>query len=287
MINKTYLQQLKTKRIIAIFTKTFLVLFFFTTVLFSQNYIDYTRIKYVAQDCILDEKFIEAQNIYDSLINIYDFVYALDCLHAIKVAITNNDSVKIQKFLLKGIEMGIPIETINEDVFIKKNLKFNLWANITEKTIDSLQNIYENRINKELARQIEKMDSIDDIATDKVNKSLIYYCKWRRVARKNAKELKEIIKIHGFPSEKIIGIKQYYFVKGEKMVTYYPIRRNAENMLIHYFSRKEKDWNEYRKLLFEQLESGNLQPESYGTFCDFYSNWRCWKKTNVLQLLSC
>ena len=55
------------------------------------------------------------------------------------------------------------------------------------------------------------------------------------------------------------------------------------NMLIHYFSRKEKDWNEYRKLLFEQLESGNLQPESYGTFCDFYSNWRCWKKRKEYQ----
>ena len=267
-------------------TKTIFIIIFVVFSLLSkaQNYIEYTKIKYKAQDCILDEKFIDAQAYYDTLLNNYDFVYALDCFNALKVAITNNDITASQKFLLKGLEMGIPVETVNEDVYIKKNLKFDLWTGIQQNSIDSLYSIYDKRINKDLQKRIEAMDLLDDIATNKVNKSyVLYYFKWRRVARKNAQELKEIIKTYGFPSEKLIGIYQYYYVNGEKKFTSYPSRGNAENMLIHYFSYREKDWKEYIKLLRGQIESGNLRPEAYGCFWDFYSKWK-WTKRHGFQL---
>ncbi|MCL2073795.1 MAG: hypothetical protein FWH18_07735 [Marinilabiliaceae bacterium] len=241
-----------------------------TKLLFSQNYIEYSKIKWKAVDCIIDDKFHESQIYFDSLYNNYDFIFAGDCFYALKVAILNNDSVGASKYLLKGISMGLPVESIKKDIFINKNLNFDLWQNINREIIDSLLEIYYGRINNDLLQKIIPMFELDQKVTNQVNKSFLYYFKWRRVTKINAKIVKGMINEYGFPGEKIVGVSENI---GD-IERYIPNRYETFYMLVHYFSNYEKDWDEYNQLLYNQLENGNLTPYAYGFFCDFRAKWK-------------
>ena len=254
------------------FSMLFLVSCFSTN---AQSYIDYNFLKDKGQECIIDKKFQEAQIYYDSIYNNYDFIYAGDCFVGLKLAVQNNDSIRANKFLLKGISMGVPIKLVKNDEFLNKNLKFDLWHGISQEKIDSLLLIYNNRINKELVRQISIMYVADQKATFKVNKSFLYYFKWRIVSKRNAKIIKEIIQTYGYPGEKLLGVQLSTNKNGDTVCNpYYPNRSSEYFMLIHYFSDKVSDWEEYQQLLYNQLENGNLRPSQYADFCDFKARWK-------------
>jgi hypothetical protein len=260
----------------------FVVKIFSINLLYSQNYIEYSRIKWQAVDCIIEEKFQEAQIYLDSLYNNYDLIFAGDCQYALKVAILNNDSVRAKKFLLKGLSAGIPIEYVKKDKFINKNLKFDLWKEISQKDIDSLQDIYKKRVNWELLEKIETMFVIDQKVTEQINKSSIYFFKWRKVMKNYAKTLKNMINEYGYPGEKIVGLgNKINEIKSiESYETYLYFLRADETfyILIHYFAYYERDWDEYFQILYNQLENGNLTPYQFGTFCDYRAKWKKSKK---------
>lgn len=239
----------------------------------SQNYIEYARIKYLAKEALIDENPQKAAIYYDSLYNNFNFMYAYDCFTALKVAVKNNDSLKAKKFLLKSIEMGVPVKMIDNNYFISKNLKFNLWKNVSQNCIDSLRSIYENRIDYEMIAKIDSMAMLDQTATKKVNKSNLYNSKWRKQVTKNAKLLKEIVKSYGMPEEKLLGIEEKYNKSGKIVENNEPNRGASYIFLIHYFSNPVDDLYEWKNLLLTEVKKGNLQPYQFGAICDFIAKY--------------
>jgi len=257
-----------------------LLLFFCCADIHSENYIEYARIKYLAKEAIIDENTHMASIYFDSLYNNYDFMYASDCLNAVMVAVKNNDSITARKFILKGIEMGIPkkmfIEHFCYKQFLENSLNFDFWNGIPKECIDSLRAIYDSKINKNkgLIFKIDSLSALDQKYTRKVNISkFLYRKKWRKQVIANAKALKEIIKVYGIPEEKLIGIVEKFNGYGKITENKEPTRNTSYIMLIHYFSDPIDDWEEWKELLYKEVVKGNLQPFQFASICDFVARY--------------
>ena len=257
-----------------------LLLLFCYADVYSQNYIEYARIKYLAKEAIIDENTQKASIYFDSLYNNYDFMYASDCLNAVMVAVKNDDSITARKFILRGIEMGIPIKMFNEQIcykqFLEHNLNFNFWEDISKECVDSLRAIYDAKIdkNKELILKIDSLSALDQKYTQKVNANkCLYRKKWRKQVIANAKVLKEIVKTYGMPEEKLIGIVEKFNGYGKIIENKYPTRSASYIMLIHYFSDPVDDWEEWKELLYKEVVKGNLQSFQFASICDFVAKY--------------
>jgi len=262
----------------------FLVIVILSTVGYSQqNYRDYWRCKIKVEENILDSNYLQAQSYYDSIYQKYSFIYALDAVTGLKLAVVNTDSIKAKGYLMKCIEMGVPIQVIKDDPYLNCQNTFNIWKGVGKFEIDSLQKIYSNRINENLWHVIDSLFQVDQKYTQRVNKNYVLnFFQWRRVVKRHAKIIKGIIQQYGFPGQKILGLHDDRVGKDTLIIAknYYPTSMETHFMLIHYFSFYVKDYKEFDSLFIKEIENGNMQPFQYGHYHDFQARWRYSKRNN-------
>lgn len=265
----------KIKIVIGVLLICFLII---NTTLFSQKNpnINYWKYYYNMEESLIDSNFKIALEYYDILYNEYEFIYANHAFIGLQLCAINAEEQSIQKYIEKCFQAGILEEVLKNNLIIKKHIpnieKYNI-------NYDSIRAIYIGRINLKIREEIIRMDSLDNIATDKVNKSFLHYFQWRRVSKRNAKRIFEIIETYGYPSEKLIGINQN--LQLIDTISDYKIGLNifnhafrTTNMLVHYFSDHTKAYQEKNQILLEEVIKGNLKPSDYGIFMDFQARWK-------------
>jgi len=236
--------------------------------LFAQNYLDYYQGINNGKTSALNNNVEESMNSYFSTFEKFEFVFARDCYNAIELAVFNNDSLKADYFIKRGIKQGLKL---NQILKIKNISKFqnSSFLNKISNEKDSLENFYTSSINWKLRNEIIKMFQDDQAIREKYYKAILFKRmrigrKWEELNKEQVERLIEITKNYGFPGEKLIGIdteKMHPKALNAKISAGMPIL-----ILIHHYSKPNKS---YDSLLFEQIKTGNLYNEHFATICDF------------------
>lgn len=242
----------------------------------SDDHIKYWRLYYSMEESVIDSNYTKALEYYHDLYQQYEFIYANHAFIGLQLCAINSEKQNIQKYIERCYQAGILEEVLKNNSIIKKHI-----PNIEKYDInyDSLRAVYKGRINLKIREEIIRMDSLDNIATDKVNKSFLNYSEWRKVSRKNAKRIFEITEAYGYPGEKLIGINQnQQFIDsiGDYKIGWNILNQSyrATNMLVHYFSSYSRACHKKNMILLKQVKQGYLEPTDYGIFHDFQARWK-------------
>ncbi len=250
----------------------------------AQNYIEYHRSILQIEEYVLVDAYAPALVLFDSLFEQYEFVYAIDCFTAAQLATLEAKPTQAFFFLEKGILRGLSWDLIAENGILNPLQSEKEWLKL-KAAYPELRMKYENSIDQELCREVQKLYEIDLAKTEELKAaSLVWeqivYPQWRKQVRRNMEVLLAMIKEKGFPGEKIIGLDECLGVDYD-MAAMPPklpvIGRNvllnskmAFLMTVHYFSDPHQDFND---LLLEEVKKGNLPPGHYAAINDFQAKY--------------
>lgn len=270
-----------------IYFNTSILLFFLLHLnlqLHSQDNIHfkYWETYYNLEECVIDSNYKKALEYYHGLYQQYEFIYANHAFMGLQLCALNADQKNSKKYIEQCYKSGILEDVIRNNILIKEHIPNFEQYHIN---YDSLRALYWSRINLEIREEIIKMDSLDNIATDKVNKSFLHYFQWRRVSKRNAKRIFEIIEKYGYPGEKLIGINQNQQLidsLSEYKVGYNIFNHayRTTNILVHYFSNHTRNYQDKNLILREELLKGNIEAADYAVLHDFQAQWKLTKLDN-------
>jgi hypothetical protein len=261
---------------------------FLASIVTAQDYVEYHKtINRIDEDIVNNEYALAIERL-DTLYENYDFIYARHCFKALQICCVSQDSTSADKWLAKAFIQGVPIWMVRSNDLTKNVCNYSTTQS-TIKQYDSLRNIYNNSISHDLRNKIDSLFEIDQKHTRKVNDGFIllrhtwYGLKWLRNNKKQFKILNEMIDIHGYPGEKLIGLHKSIedSTQSIKFFNYIgPFLKETDTyiMLIHYYSTPGADIN--NKLL-ENVHLGNLPPYQYGALNDFMARWGKKKQKNI------
>lgn len=287
--------------------KKTLSLYFFilsATIIYSQsNYIEYHKEARFIESYILDSSYVKAVHRYKNLFSKYDFVFAEDCFRAAQTATLSNDSISSFLFLERAVLQGVTKESIVNDSILIDLKKMKYWS-IFENNYDRIRNKYTAAIDWNLRQKINEIHDLDQKYRDKHElhpwnflwRPLIWI-KWKKTTKKIVEDkLIPLIKKHGFPNEKLIGLDETSFHHKHK---HDHLKSNyAFMILIHYYSiPRTTDFND---LLLSQIKSGNIHPRQYASLIDFqakcgkgkyykglhYNEWHQSKNENEIEQIN-
>ena len=258
--------------------KISILLLFFTSQSFGQNYIEYYRTFNRIDVDVLNKNYLSAIYRLDSIYLNYDFIYAKHCIKALQICITANDSINANKWLAKCFKQGIPFWIIRTNDITKKSLTYLNTQNILN-NFDSLNSIYKESIDVKLREKIDSILTIDQKYTRKVNDGFvlfkpIYWLQWGLNNKRQFKLLKQIIETYGYPEERLIGLSfiQDSLKYANHLIFWGPSElRDArvQIMLQHCYSTWHKvDFN-FKNTLYENLCNGNMPAFQYALIVTF------------------
>jgi hypothetical protein len=253
---------------------------FLASNVFAQDYIQYQRIINRIDEDILKKEYLSAIDRLDSLYQNFNFIYSRHCFKALQICCVLKDSIHADKWLKKSFIQGVPIWMVRNNDLTKNVFKYST-SQTTIQQYDSLRNIYNNSINRQLRNKIDSLFEIDQRYTKKVNDGFVllrytyHNIRWLKNNKKQFEILNEIFDQYGYPGEKLIGLStsiedstQFY----KHMNFYGPVLRetNTYYMLINYYSNPRADIN---MELLKNIKQGNLPPYQYGAINDFMARW--------------
>jgi hypothetical protein len=228
----------------------------------GQDYFEYQRVFNRIDEDVLKEKYSVAIQRLDSIYTQYHFIYARHCIKALQVCCKANDSVRANKFLAKCFRQGVPLWVIRVNELTRRSLHYTSTQN-TIRAYDSLRAVYKSSINKDVARQIDSLLERDQRLTDKVNSALFpfgirSYTRWRRNNSREFEKIRQIIRTHGFPGERLIGLPSYYedsSYAAANIIFYGPHLFDSRTftMLLHCYSHPRESMDE---LLLKSVRNG-------------------------------
>jgi hypothetical protein len=247
---------------------------------YGQNYIDYQRTFNRIDDDILKKNYGVTLQRLDSIYHNYEFIYAKHCIKALQICCYMNDSIETDKWLAKCFKQGVPIWIIKTNELTKKSLLFSTTKN-TVYRYDSLQLIYKSSINMNLSKEIDRLFTIDQKYTRKVNdgffplRHTIYGLQWLKNNKKQFAIIDTIIDHYGFPGERLIGLGNWNedsnTIKSLKYLSPVVVEdKRTYFMLIHYYSNPRKDINDK---LIKNVTNGYIPAYQFGALNDFMARW--------------
>lgn len=255
---------------------TIIFLTYFSYVFGQENYVEYHKQAREIENRIIDSSYSKAVEMYHSLFEKYDFVFAEDCFRAAQTAVIDNDSTSALTFLERATKQGVKKEKIMIDSVLNGLEKSKFWTEY-EQNYDSLRNIYLESINWELRSKINKLYDLDQLYRDKHElhpwnflwRPLIGV-KWKKVVTQIVEnELTPLILKYGFPNEKLIGVDEAAFHHKHQ---YDKLKSNfAFIILVHYYSHPRP--TSLNDILLSNIETGNISPNQYGSLIDFQAQW--------------
>lgn len=145
---------------------TIILLVFFNSIFGQKNYIEYHKQAREIENRIIDSSYSKAVEMYHSLFEKYDFVFAEDCYRAAQTAVIDNDSTSALTFIERATKQGVKKEKVVMDSILIGLKKSKFWTEY-EKSYDSLRNIYLESINWELRSKINELYDLDQLYRDK------------------------------------------------------------------------------------------------------------------------
>jgi hypothetical protein len=252
------------------------LLFILSSNFYGQNYISYSKKINAAESFVLQAKYNEAIEIYDSVFNTYGFCFAEDYFVALQVACFTNDTSKAIDYIKRCFRAGIDKEYLLNDLITKK-ICTNGFMDEHLDTYDSLSFQYNNSIDKKYRGKMIELTSIDQFHRDKQQiahrkhplRRLIWKLRWKKVIQEIVDiELIPHILENGYPGEKVIGLRKLW------MLNKYRSNAITEGTALlifkHYYAFCK---NDYSDILLKEISKGNLRPSQYAVILDFQSKF--------------
>jgi hypothetical protein len=258
--------------------KISILLLFWTSQLYGQDYITYHRTFNRIDEDVLSQNYSVAIERLDSIYSNYDFIYAKHCIKALQICVTTNDSINADKWLAKCFKQGIPLWIIRTNDLTNKSLTYFT----TQKTLnnfDSLYSNYRSSVDINLREKIDSLLTIDQKYTRKVNDGFvlfkpIYWLQWGINNKRQFKLLKQIIETYGYPEERLIGLS---FIQDSvafaKHFTFWGPSELRDSrvqiMLQHCYSTWHKIDFDFKDTLYKNLCNGNMPAFQYALIIAF------------------
>lgn len=201
----------------------------------SVNYFEYHGAVNLAEKMIfVQNEIISGLEMYEDIFSRFDYLYAGDCVIASQIAVFNRDSRRLGFFLQRAFENGLSWRTMKGIPYIFKSALF-------QKDSVQLKSLYAMARKKYLSRidtvVLKKMYYI--FVDDQLNKNNLkgtqepftaFQKRYGPVSQNLFKQINEIIRSHGVPMDRIIGLQQQDLMKELKL--------DCPDLLEFYFRNK-------------------------------------------------
>jgi tetratricopeptide (TPR) repeat protein len=233
--------------------------------LHAQNYKEYYQLTTIANTHFVQKEYNEAIDKFNTAFDkFYPFIEDLQTLKKCYIAIGDKENAyqTLCKMVLCGykIDDTTPIIYHNNHLLLYNHNGIDLYDTLLEQRFfaeyPQLRSQYESRINTELNKYLEACVSFE------------VFCGLARSQTSSTKEMR-IIANAGFNVEKIVFMN----LMKEKDIPRYEVSAwtnfNLLRMVLHTAqSATKKDFEEYFKLLWKQVEEGNFILENYASIFD-------------------
>lgn len=231
----------------------------------EENYIAYHRTIAHAQKLIADQEYQEALNLYKQVFNSSSFVFLKDYKVATQLALQIGKQQEAFSYLKKAMAAGWDLNEVKKVKFLKK-LQSNPEWKIVEKQRDSLKAVYERSGNSKLRSVVKKMFNKDQ---RKALLALFIFSsegreryaekKFAPHSERQINELSRIIKIYGYPGEKLIH--NGYWAS---------VILSHHNSISTNYNLKDTLYLSIRPKLLKALELGEISPHEFVRIDDWY-----------------
>jgi len=246
---------------------------------YAQNYIDYHKTIIQAEQEILKENYTQALQHYQELFKDYDFVFAIDYFTATQLAVQTQQYETAFQYLRNGVKKGISMKLIMSNEILSELDNQKGW-NAFEADYDRLRETYPNSIDTEICSELQSLYETNVSMTQQHNPaepfSVAYSnMKSKKMVRKHATTVMDIMQLHGFPGEKLVGLdectsdlnsNQSHIVGKDVFLN----SKMAFVMLTHYYSEPNKSINDK---LMKELKKGNLDPSQFAIINDYMAEY--------------
>lgn len=254
------------------------ICFFFITligsnVLSGQDFSAYYQLTQQARAAAALEDYAQAQELYQSAFDNFDFEFARDCIHAAELSAHLQDTLATIDFCRLAVRRGVHTSYLEENIRIAPMLSGMRWENLKSEA-ESLQQLYEEGINTNIRSEINEMFTQDQRIRKKYYRwhNFLFrpfiMSRWRKLNRRQVERIIEISREFGFPGEQLIGIddsQEYQQIDNSQLSAGMPMV-----ILLHHYSHPEPFPD---SLLLDQVMAGYLHPRHYATLCDFVSEY--------------
>lgn len=241
------------------------------------SYTEYHRSCRQAEKYFLEDDTTKCLETYLDVFDSFDFLFPRDCFMAAQIAHKlNHDSLAVE-FILKGIPFGIRYEFFsvsdsNYTSYAIENLaKTTYWNKVLDQN-DSLREIYHQRVNFELKKELDSLLVADQKLNRKRNRW--FNRKFRPSVerrfdiqnREHIRYLDSVFQVHGYPGIWLVGVQDS--VRSETKIWKYQNRNLSEYTRIIIF-HNDSVWLNYGDFLTEELHKGHIDVRTYAMIRDF------------------
>ena len=175
------------------------------------NYLHYHRKVVECEQLIVNGKFTNAIEKFDSLSNHFDFLFLRDVKIATELSVYEKDYESGLKFVELGMKAGWTLRSINKNENLRPLKEQEGWAKVIS-AYDSLHRIYQSRLNFQVKGQVHEMFKKDQKkafgALFRIGQKAQDRYAERRFAPHSEKQLLQLdntINQYGYPGELLIG----------------------------------------------------------------------------------
>ncbi len=225
----------------------------------AKNYLNYYQAVANAEEDIVNGNYRDAIKRYQVLFEEYPYNNPIDCYIAAQVSSYMGDTVTCLDFINKGVNFGLPVQTINSNPHLAGHLK-----KVDKHTIESCRGAYEKRIDARARATMLSLIKRDQsvihnllpgesiYGPDGYTLKDIYRPLWDSLVR----EVIMLTQSSGFPAQKIIGTQNgedSLFQAGPNSV-----------FAVYIFIHHGRAWKQVGAMLWQELLKGNITPQMYG-----------------------
>lgn len=228
------------------------------------NYTDYHKAVLVVEEYITTEDYKQALSEIETIISSYDFVFLKEYKIAAQLALKVEDKPKAFQLLEKSIAAGWSLKQIKKERFLKPLTTSNHWASLVKKNL-AMNQSYENKLNLDLQEVTKAMYKKDQKMAWKYLFRIGQKAKERFANKKvkphaleQMKKLDSIIKVQGYPGEKLIG-------EPEWMSTIL----SHHNSVSDNFVKNDTLFDAMRPQLLKAITKGELNPYEFAMIEDW------------------
>ena len=252
------------------YIKKTLLLLFITFIFFSSKaqlkYIDYHTVISKAENHILEKKYKEAFQLYDSVFKIYPKRFSKDLYNASICAARSNQSDNAAEYLMELSNYGYSPLIINKITFKSKNSTVK-WRAFKRGYKKNLKKKFKERNQNNDYLFFEELFRRDQFFRMKKGSYSVYGDTINLIDSINMSELKQYILLNGYPTDKVL-MPDF----GSNSRLYIIVRHAYQN----------KDYT-LSEMLFDEVKKGNLHPYIFAELEDKkYSSQKIGDKYCVL-----
>ena len=230
----------------------------------KHNYTRYHQEITRAEQLITEERFIEALQVYETVIKSYEFIFLRDYQVICQLALMTGNVEESFEWMKEGIKAGWKMKSIRKNKLLIGLKNYPEWKIIREQ-YDSLHDIYLKRIISQLREEVKNMFRKDQKKAlgalfKLTDRAQIRYGE-EKFAPQSEKQLLRIVEImndHGYPGERLIGNEMWMNVI-----------LSHHNSISEAYNWKDTIYSFIKPRLLEAVKTGYMSPYSYAIIEDW------------------